>query len=95
MIQDCNDTTSYNGDTVDLCLDTCITGALTGYKSDFIEGALEMKDLEYSSTTTGSTKITGSGEAHCILSNDYGRKCDLKIPANYSEDCPSRLVSPQ
>jgi hypothetical protein len=94
-IQDCNDIISYDGDAVDLYLDTYVTGALIGYKSDFIEGTIEMKDLGYSSTAAGSTKITGCGVAHYILSDDYGRKCDLKIPANYSEDCPYRLVSPQ
>ena len=51
--------------------------------------------MGYSLTAAGSTKISGCGIAHCILSDDYGQKYDLKIPANYSEDCPCRLVSPQ
>ena len=94
-LQDCNDLISYDGDSVDLCLDTCVTGALTGCKSDFIDGTFIEKDLGYSLTAAGSTKISGCGIAHCILSDDYGQKYDLKIPANYSEDCPCRLVSPQ
>ena len=93
-LQDNNEAISYDGDAIDLYLDTCVTGALTGYKSDFVEGTFVEKDLGYSSTAAGTTQITGYGIANYVISDDYGRKFNLKIPANYAENCPYRLVSP-
>ena len=76
-------------------LDTCVTGGLTGFKSNFVEGTFVEKYLGNTTTAAGTSKVSGYGIAHYILSDDYGRTANLYVPINYSEGCKFRLVSPQ
>ena len=82
-IASCDNPENFDSYAVDLCLDTCVTGGLTGYKQHFAEGTFVEKDLGNATTVAGTSQVSGYGIAHYVLSDNYGRTADLKVPMNY------------
>ena len=53
----------FDSDSFHLHLDSCVTGGLTGFKSDFIEGFYGEVAERSSDTTVGEATTTGEGIA--------------------------------
>ena len=94
-IDDGGEVTKFDTNSESLFIDSCATGGLTGFKSDFIEGSYHEIEERSSDTTTGKTTIIGEGIATCKLKDGNG---DLFIVLTKMACAPQtkfRLMSPQ
>ena len=57
----------FDSDSSHLCLDSCVTASLAGFKSDFIEGSHAEVIERSSDTTTVKAVIIGKGIATYTL----------------------------
>ena len=85
---------SFDSDSVNVFLDTCVTKALTGFKSDFIKGTFQEIDLRRTDTILGSTELTRRGTVIYNIPDDNRKTYPLKLNMNYLPTCKYRLISP-
>ena len=57
----------FDSDTVQLYIDTCVTGGLTEFATDFIPGSYNKTTATKTNTATGETTIVGQGKATCTF----------------------------
>ena len=85
----------FDTDSASLCIDSCVTGGLTGFKSDFIEGSYQEIAERSSDTTTGKTAIIGEGISANKLKDDNGDSFTLLTKMACGSQIKYRLMSPQ
>ena len=85
----------FDSDSTNLYVDSCVTGGLTGFKSDFIEGSYVEVAERSSDTTTGKAVTIGEGVAAYTLKDDDGELCTLKTKMAYAPSRKFRLMAPQ
>ena len=54
---------TFDSDTVQLYIDTCVTGGLTGFVRDFIPGSCSKTTATKTNTAKGEATIVGQGKA--------------------------------
>ena len=85
----------FDSDSVSLYIDSCVTGGLTGFMQDFMEGSYVEIEERSSETTTGKTSIIGQGIAACTLKDDDGELYLLYTKMAYAPNSKYRLMSLQ
>ena len=89
-------TCSFDSDSVKWCVDSCATGELAGFKSDFIPGSYEASKTETSTeSTTGSTSIIGTGTERHFMLDDNGEYFEIFTKMSHAPLCKCRLMAPQ
>ena len=85
----------FDSDSSHLCLDSCVTTGLTGFKSDFIEGSYAEVTERSSDTTTGKVITIEEGIAAYTFKDDTGELCTIKTHISHAPSSKYRLMSPQ
>ena len=85
----------FGSDYTHLCLDSCITGALTYFKSDFIEGSCTEVPEKSPDIATVKALTIGEGIAACTLKEDNGDLCTLKTHMAHVPSIKFRLIASQ
>ena len=85
----------FDSDSSHLHLESCVTGGLTGFKRDFIEGSYAEVAERSSDTTAGKSIIIGEGIAAWTFKDDTGELCTLKTHVAHAPSSKYRLMSPQ
>ena len=85
----------FDSDSVSLYIDSCVTGGLTGFKQDFVEGTYVDIEERSSDTTTGKMSIIGEGIAAYLLKDDNGEPYLLYTKMAYAPNSKYRLMAPQ
>lgn len=85
----------FDSDSVNLYIDSCVTGGLTGFKGDFVEGSCTDVPEKAMDTTAGKTTIIGEGIAAYRFVDDGGEPFTLYTKMSYAPQSKYRLLSPQ
>ena len=70
---------TFDSNSTHLCLDSCFTGGLTGFKSDFVEGSYADLPKRSSDATAGEVFAISEGIADCTLKDDNEELCTLNL----------------
>ena len=84
----------FDSDSVSLYIDSCVTGGLTGFMKDFVEGSCVEIEERSSNTTTGTTSIISQGIAAYTLKDNDGEPHILYTKMAYAPNSKYRLMSP-
>ena len=92
-------TSSYlitlDSDTVQLYIDTCVTGGLTGFASDFIPDICKKTTATKTKTATGEATIVGQGKTTYTFLDDKGDLYTINTLMSYAPQSKHRLIYPQ
>ena len=86
---------TFDSDTVQLYIDTCVTYDLTGFTSDFIPGTHNKTTVTKTNTATGKTTTVGKGKATYTFLDDKGDLCTINTLMSCDPQSKCRLMSPQ
>ena len=93
--QDDGEVIHFDSDSVNLYIDSCVTGGLTGFKTDFVDGTYVEVEERSSDTTTGKTSIIGEGIAAYSIKDDNGDDYTIFTKMSYAPSSKYRLMAPQ
>ena len=85
----------FDSDSVNLYINSCITGGLTVFKSVFIEGSYVEIPERSTNTTAGKTTIISEGIAAYRFIDDKGEPFTLYTKMLYAPQSKYRLIQPQ
>ena len=80
---------------VNLCIDSHVTGRLTGFMPDFVDETYVEVNKRSSDTTTGKTSIIGEEIAAYSVIDDNGDNYAIFIKMSYVPLSKYRLMAPQ
>ena len=86
---------TFDSDKVQLYIDTCLTGGLTGFASDLIPESYNKTAATKISTDKGEANMFGQGKATCTLPNDKGDLFTINNLIPHDPQRKHRLISPQ
>ena len=86
---------AFDSDSSHFYLDSCVTGGLIGFKSDFIDGSHAAVTERSSDITIGKATVIGEGIADHAFKDDAGEPYTLKTHVAYALSSKYRLMSPQ
>ena len=90
-----NTIASFDTDSVPLYIDSCVTGGLTGFKSDFTPGTLREIEPAHAATTAGTTSLVAEGIATYEVLTDDRQLHTITTKMSYAPSSKYRLLSPQ
>ena len=86
---------SFDSDSVNLHVDSCVAGGLTRFRNDFIEDSHVNIPERSTDTTADKGKIIGEGIAAYNFNNNKGEPFTLHTKMAYAPQSKCRLISPQ
>ena len=94
-IKDNGEVIRFDSDSVNLCINSCVTGRLTGFMSDFADNTYTEVDERSSNTITGKTSIIREEIAAYSVMDDNGDNYTIFIKMSYALLSKYRLIAPQ
>ena len=86
---------TFYSDSTHVYLHSCVTGRLTGFRSDFIEVLHTQVPEKYSDSTTRKAIMIDEGIVAYILKEDHGELCTLNTHMEHAPSSKFRLMDSQ